>query len=63
MTDPLTKEELMMIRSLQKRGYAVVIFTPEEVGEASADSLEGHMISKGWEYLSVHDVLMENGNE
>lgn len=38
-------KEFMQI--LQKRGYAVVVFTPEELRGVSADEIEYHMISEG----------------
>lgn len=38
-------------RELRNRGYAVVIFTSEEVGEADPSDLEDIMVERGWCYI------------
>ena len=39
------------IREMRLEGYAVVVFTPEEIGDASASFAEDIMIERGWQYI------------
>jgi hypothetical protein len=41
------------VRQLRDAGYVVVIWTPEEVGEADAGQLEDIAIERGNEYLAA----------
>lgn len=52
----MTNEQLETIRQLRAEGYAVIIWTPEEIGDADIDELVGLSISVGSDYLeSVND--------
>lgn len=44
-------EQLKVIRQLRAQGYAVIIWTPEEIGRADIGQLEDLAISWGNEYL------------
>jgi hypothetical protein len=43
----LTKIELYVIELLRNRGFCVVIWTPEEMGDTSASKLENVIIEHG----------------
>lgn len=47
----MTNEQLEVIRQLRAEGYAVIIWTPEEIGWADIGQLEDLAISRGNEYL------------
>lgn len=50
-SETLSAIERSMIGSLRDRGFAVCIFTPEELGEAPADDVEGMMWWHGWDAI------------
>ena len=43
----MTESELETLRALSSRGYAVVIWTPEELRGADAEQVEQLMIERG----------------
>ena len=47
----MNHEQLNVIRELTDQGYAVIIWTPEELGNISARWVEKMSISYGCEYL------------
>lgn len=47
-----TETEQTVIDGLRSKGFVVVIWTPDEVGEANPDVLEDITISRGNDYLS-----------
>lgn len=47
----MTNEQLETIRQLRAEGYAVIIWSPEEIGDADIDELVGLSISIGSDYL------------
>ena len=47
----MNHEQLNVIRELTDQGYAVIIWTPEELGNISASWVEEMSISYGYEYL------------
>jgi len=47
----MTEEQRMMIKELRHEGYAVVIFTPDEVGDADACNLEELLVQRGNDLL------------
>ena len=44
----MTEQELEVIRKLRSEGYAIVIFTPEELEGADKGAVEDRMIESGW---------------
>ena len=48
----MTEEEQAAVDQLRHKGYCVVIWTPEELGNADANHLEDIVIERGSEYLS-----------
>lgn len=42
------KAERQAIDSLRRKGFAVVVFNPRELGQADADNVEDIMIERGW---------------
>lgn len=44
----LNPTELEMIRALRERGFAITVFTPEELDRAWVEEVEDAMISAGW---------------
>lgn len=51
MTD--IKRIVQLTAELKKMGCAVVIFTPEELKGADAESVEDRMIERGWDAIEV----------
>ena len=49
----MTEEEQAAVDQLRRKGYCVVIWTPEELGDADAGNLEDIVIERGNEYLSA----------
>lgn len=47
----LTQEQLEVIRQLRDEGYAVIVWTPEELGDADPSHVEDRSIELG------HDVI------
>jgi hypothetical protein len=54
MNDELQEHELRALRSLRARGFAVCVFTPEEMGEAPEDDVGGAMAEAGWRQINFH---------
>ena len=50
---PLTKEQQKVIDELRDQGYAVAIFTPNELNFARPDRVEDEMVSSGWEAINL----------
>lgn len=49
----MTEEQERIIDDLRREGYCVVIWTPEELGDADADNLESIVTERGNDYLSA----------
>jgi hypothetical protein len=49
----MNEEEKKVIRQLRDKGFAVAIFTPEEVGDAGERRVEDAMVSAGWDYIDT----------
>jgi len=47
----LNQNEVKFLRELRIRGYAVVVFTPDELAGASQDTVEDLMIQRGWDAI------------
>jgi hypothetical protein len=49
----MTKKQIdKAILTLKRQGYAVVIFTPEELNGAESGKVEGMLIELGWDIIS-----------
>ena len=44
------------IDHLTAAGYAVAVFTPEELGKVSADKVTSHMIDHGWQLIDTENA-------
>lgn len=55
--EPMKKEWMKMIREMQNDGYAVIVWTPDELMDASPGWVEERSIAYGYEYL-----IKENEN-
>lgn len=44
-------EALLAMAALQRLGYAVIIWTPEELGDAPPRKVEDRSIEFGWEII------------
>ena len=49
--DILSPEELAVLRALRARGWAVAVFSPDEVGDTDPEDVEGQMIEAGNDWL------------
>ena len=52
-------EILEFIDELRSAGYAVVLFTPDEIGKADMEHLADIMIERGSEYISSENERKE----
>lgn len=52
----MTEEQSKVLQQLRNLGYAVCVFTPEEIGEADADELEDVLCERGYFFIE-----QENG--
>ena len=57
--DIMTKQECATIRRLQQKGFAVIVWNPDELDGVDPTDMEDHSISKGWEYIG----MFGRGNE
>jgi hypothetical protein len=55
----MTKEQIDVIRGLRDEGYAIAIFSPEELEDAPANKVEDDMISGGWDSIKVLKEIYE----
>lgn len=49
----MTDEQWQTIWDIRAKGYAVVVFTPEELHGTPRDDVEDHMIERGWEIIEM----------
>jgi hypothetical protein len=49
----LTEEELTTLRAIRDKGFAVVIFTPEELQNVPPSKLEDDLIALGWDTIDT----------
>jgi len=56
----MTDEELDAVQKLREQGYAVIVWTPEELEGAPARKVEDRSIELGWDVI---DVLKEGDEE
>ena len=56
----MTESELAVIRALTARGYAVVIWTPEELRGANPNLIEDLMIERG---AAAIDTLCDSDSD
>ena len=57
LPEELTDDEVESFRRLRSRGFALVIFTPEELQGASLTHVEDRLVELGWEVI---DSLKEH---
>ena len=58
--ETLSEQDIALLRDLRKRGFAVAVFTPSEVGDTDPESIEDTMIEAGWrriEYTNTEEAL------
>jgi hypothetical protein len=51
----MTSKEAASIMRLRNQGYAVIVWTPEELGNAEARRVEDRSIELGWEVIECLD--------
>lgn len=57
----MTLDEVVeMMRKMRNAGYAVAVFTPEEIGDLEAESVEDYMITSGNVYIAAFKEDKEN---
>ena len=49
--EEMTKEDWEVIRKFREAGYALTIFSPEELRGASTRDFENRMVELGWEVV------------
>jgi len=56
----MNDEERAMVDQLREKGYAVSIFTPDELEGVRISSVEDRMVEAGWDMIAF---LKENPND
>jgi hypothetical protein len=56
----MTESELAALRALSSRGYAIVVWTPDELRGAQPSLIEALMIERGADAI---DTLCENDSD
>jgi hypothetical protein len=56
----MKREWLEMLREMRSEGYAVIVWTPEELGETDREWVEDCSISYGNEYLIPQEATNED---
>ena len=57
----MTLDEVVeMMRKMRNAGYAVAVFTPEEIGDLDAESIEEIMIISGNQHIDTHKEDKQN---
>ena len=57
----MTQEQIKTIQELKTQGYAIVLFTPEELEGAEADRVEDRLIEVGWDV--IYDLKPIEGSD
>lgn len=53
MDEVLTPQNIERLHSLRERGFAVVVFTPEELRGADVDRVQDRLIEQGWDVIDA----------
>jgi hypothetical protein len=56
LSKELTDAELQMLRGLNARGFAVVVFSADELGGAYYLDVEDAMVEAGWNFILNFDI-------
>lgn len=59
----LTDEDVKALRSLRDRGFAVVVWNPEELKGAPPTKVEDRSIELGWEVIEALGDRVQNGDD
>jgi len=57
----MNEEQIRVLRELRDQGFVVIVWTPDEVGNADPVRLEDRCIELGWEVIS--DLKQEEEEE
>lgn len=49
----MTKDQIAVLQDLAAEGYAVVVFTPDELQGVKPDKLVSAMVSYGWDVIDM----------
>ena len=50
----MSPEEVSALKSLRDKGYAVVVFSPDELRGADKDDVEQDLVLAGWDVIDAH---------
>ena len=60
----MTQKETKAVAALRNRGYAVIIWTPEEIGTVNPRRLEDRSVELGWEVIEdLKDTGISRNNQ
>jgi hypothetical protein len=64
MSDVMTESEIFALCvKMQRLGYAVVIFTPEELRGANPDHVQDRLVELGWDVIDTLATKSREGEE
>jgi len=49
----MTEQQLSVLRELHQAGYAVCVFTPDEMENSSQEDIEDAMTEAGWNSINL----------
>lgn len=47
----MTNEEQAALKSLREKGYAICVFSPDELRGAAQDDVEQELVGAGWDII------------
>lgn len=50
----MSPEEVEVLKALRSKGYAVVVFSPDELRDADKDDVEQDLVLAGWDIIDAH---------
>ncbi len=50
----MNENERNAIKSLREKGYAVCVFSPEELRGANVDDVEDGLVTAGWDVIDAY---------
>lgn len=56
----MTSEQLAIVDTLRAQGFAVVVFSPADVGEVDVENLQKRILADGWDHIEEMKGLASN---
>ena len=57
----LMRDDIQVLNKLTKAGFAVIVWTPVELGDADPVDMEAYLIQQGWDWLERYRSQLKGG--